>query len=62
MIGNLLIYKCLVHLPGANKTSFFFDLIRKNVMSLVGSRSRMADLAYKMMIFKSNCNNSSHGC
>ena len=36
-----------VFLPGASKTSFFFDRILRNVMSLVGSRSLMADLAWK---------------
>ena len=36
--------------PGAIKTSFFFDLRRKNVMSFVGSKSRMVDLAYKKIM------------
>ena len=40
----------LKNLPGAIKTSFFFDLRRKNVMSFVGSKSRMVDLAYKKIM------------
>ena len=33
------------------RTSFFFDLKRKNVMSFVGSRSRIVDLAWKTFFF-----------
>jgi hypothetical protein len=39
-------------LPGAIKISFFFDLSLRKVMSLVGSRSRRADLACKKAGFR----------